>query len=226
MAVVSQPYDRGAKVAAPGDVDASLKEWWVENPWDIVSQGHNLSSYERKRVFLNVRDPRGGRNFLEISTLTGADNDGDGRSVVGADFRKNGQQDLIVRQISGGSVHLYENHFPRRHYLEVTLRGVQKDFGYGHKSTPQALGARLIARVRGQQLVRELYPVNSYMSQAPTVVHFGLGDADRVEELTVRWPSGLEQKLTDLRGDRHILIEEGNNVVETVRPGSRPLVSR
>jgi hypothetical protein len=213
MAVVSQPYDRGARIAAPGDVDPSLKEWWVENPWDIVTKGHNLSSYERNRVYLNVADGKGGRNFLEISTLTGADDDGDGRCVVGADFRNNGQQDLIVRQISGGSVHLYENHFPRRHYLEVSLQGALKDFGYGHKSNRQGIGARLIARVNGRQLVRELYPLNSYVSQAPTVVHFGLGDARRVEELLIRWPSGLEQKLTDLAGDRHIVVEEGNNTV-------------
>ena len=106
MAVVSQPFDRGARIPAPGKVDPSLKEWWVENPWDIASQGHNLSSYERKRIFLNVADPQGGRNFVEISALTGADNDGDGRAVVAGDFRKNGQQDLLVRKISGGSVHL------------------------------------------------------------------------------------------------------------------------
>jgi hypothetical protein len=219
MAVVAQPFDRGAKIPAPGKVDPSLKEWWVENPWDIAAQGKNLSSYERNRAFLNVADPKGGRTFLEISTLTGADSDGDGRCSVAGDFRNNGQQDLLVRQISGGSILFYENRFPRRHYFEVSLRGLMKDFGQGKKSNRLGIGARILATVNGRKMVREMYPLNSFASQAPTVAHFGLGDADRVETLEIRWPSGLVQVLDNLAADRHVVVEEGNSVVETVQPG-------
>ena len=45
---MSQPFDRGSFVAAPGPLDPSLGEFWVENPWDIISRGHNLSAFERK----------------------------------------------------------------------------------------------------------------------------------------------------------------------------------
>ena len=63
LAVVSQPCNRAAKIAAPGEVDKALGEFWVENPWDIIKKGHNLSAFERNRVFLNVR----GRDFLDIT---------------------------------------------------------------------------------------------------------------------------------------------------------------
>jgi len=53
----------------------------------------------------------------------------------------------------------------------------------------------------------------------PNVVHFGLGDAPRVEKLSIFWPSGLKQELTDLEGDRQIVVEEGGDAVETVTPG-------
>ena len=75
---MSQPFDRGASVPAPGTVDKSLGEFWVNNSWDIVDKGHNFSAYERKASFLNVQ----GKDFLDISYVTGADSDGDGRSVV------------------------------------------------------------------------------------------------------------------------------------------------
>jgi hypothetical protein len=211
---VSQPSARGARVAAPGKLDPRLGEFWVENPWDIIQKGHNLSAYERKRVFLNVPGDIRGRDFLDISFLTGADNDGDGRSVVAGDFRNNGQLDLVVRQVGGGPVLLYENHFPKRHYLEVSLRG--------RKSNRQGIGARLIAWVNGRQLVREQYPLNSYRSQMPNIVHFGLGDARKVDRLTIRWPSGVQQELTDLAADRHIAVAEGNGgntAVQTIVPG-------
>jgi hypothetical protein len=187
-----------------------LKEFWVEKPWDIIQYGHNLSSLERKRTFLNA----GGKNFVDISYLSGADSDGDGRCVVGGDFGNNGRIDLVVRQVGGGPLLLYENQFPQRHYLEVSLRG--------RRSNRLGIGARLTARVRGQNLVRELYPLNSYRSQMPNRVHFGLGDAERVERLAIRWPSGKEQLFTDVAGDRHILVDEEENTqqaIQTVMPG-------
>jgi len=206
-------------VPAPRKADPSLKEWWTENEFDIVKKGHNLSAYERKRVFLNVKGPDGGRNFVEVSGVSGADNEGDGRCVVAGDFRHAGQLDLVLRQSGGGPVVLYENRFPRRHYLEVSLRGAMKEYEPGRRSNRLGVGARLTAVVNGQPLVRELYPLNSFRSQMPNVVHFGLGDAERVERLTILWPSGLRQELTDLAGDRHIVVDEGADAVETVQPG-------
>jgi enediyne biosynthesis protein E4 len=206
---VSQPCDRTCEVQLPVELDHSLGEFWVSNPWQIVAFGHNLSSFERNRAYLNVK----GENFLEISHLSGADSDGDGRSVVAADFWNRGQMDLIVRQAGGGALMLYENRFPKKHYLEVSLRG--------HKSNRQGIGARLVATVKGQQIVRELYPANSYLSQSPSMVHFGLGDCETVESLTIRWPSGKEQVLKNLKGDRHILIDENQDEsgIKTIIPG-------
>jgi hypothetical protein len=187
-----------------------LGEFWVTNPWDIVEKGHNLSAYERKRAFLNV----GGKDFLDISYLTGADSDGDGRSVVAGDFRNDGRLDLVVRQVGGGPVLLFENQFPKAHYLTVSLRGTA--------SNRLGVGARLTATVRGRELYRELYPHNSFRSQMPSRLHFGLGDAIKVDRLTVRWPSGAVQTLGDLAADRHVVITEGRtgaDAVETVIPG-------
>jgi hypothetical protein len=170
---------------------------------------------------MNVRGDNGERNFVDISHLTGADNDGDGRAIVAGDFRNNGQQDLVLRQSGGGPLLLYENHFPRRHYLKVSLRGrhdpAAKSPSKG--SNRLGIGARLVAIVNGQQIVREMYPLNSFRSQMPNIVHFGLGDAQKVEKLKIRWPSGLEQELTDLQANRHIVVEEGSATVETVTPG-------
>jgi hypothetical protein len=219
---VSQPTNRGARVAAPGKVDTTLGEFWVENPWDIVKEGHNLSAFERKRIYLNVPAAGGGspalgtRDFVDVSYLTGADNDGDGRSVIAGDLRNNGQLDLIIRQSGGGPLIIYENHFPRRHYLEVSLRGT--------KSNRLGIGARLVATVKGQPIVREQYPANSFRSQMPNIVHFGLGDASRLDKLVIQWPSGEKQELTNLTGDRHIIVEEGKSgadAVETVVPGQQ-----
>lgn len=207
---MSQPCDRSAEVAQPGDLDESLKEFWSENPWDIASDGHNLSSFERNRTWFNLQ----GTSFVDLSFLSGTDSDGDGRGVVAGDFRGTGQMDMIVRQISGGPLHLYENQMPPRHYLTVSLRGVT--------SNRLGIGARLVAEVGGRQLVRELYPSDGFRAQMPSRVHFGLGDASSMDRLTIRWPGGEEQVLSDVVADRHILVTEGRTgaaAVETVIPG-------
>jgi len=213
--VVARPFNRRAKISAPGKVDPDLGEFWVDNPWHIVNHGHNLSNHERQRFYLNA----GGGGFFDLSFLSGADAEGDGRAVVAADFRNNGQLDLIVRKVGGGPITVYENQFqdpkaPPRNYLEVSLRG--------RKSNRLGIGARLTAEVKGRSIYRDMYPVNSYKSQMPSRVHFGLKDADRVERLTIRWPSGEVQVLTGLAADRHIVVEEGKEgaaAVETVVPG-------
>jgi hypothetical protein len=207
---VSQPCDRSACITAPGKVDQSLGEFWVENPWQIVAQGRNLSAFERDRTWLNF----GGKAFLDVSFLGGMDNDGDGRCVVAGDFRNNGRMEVLVQQSGGGALLLFENNFPQRNYLRVSLRG--------RRSNRLGIGARLTALVGGQQLVRELYPLNSFRSQMPSEVHFGLADADKVDRLTIRWPSGKTQVLTDLRANAHIVIDEGKDgaaAVETIVPG-------
>ena len=69
---MSQPCNRGADVPLPGKLDPGLKEFWVTNPFQIASAGQNLSAFERNRMFLNVR----GEAFVDVSHLSGADNDG------------------------------------------------------------------------------------------------------------------------------------------------------
>lgn len=207
---MSQPFNRSARIDAPGKLDKKLGEFWVENPWDITGAGHNLSAFERNRAYLNV----GGTDFLDISYLSGADNDGDSRAVVAADFRNIGRQDLVLRQVGGGPLTIYENRFDTGHYLKVSLRGT--------KSNRQGIGARMTAIVGGRQVVRDMYPVNSFQSQAPSIVQFGLGESENVDKLVIRWPSGEEQVLVDLAGDRQIVVEEGlpqDQAVETVVPG-------
>ncbi len=208
MAVVSQPFDRAAVCSAPASPDLELGEFWEEDPWTIAFR-HNLSGFERNRTFLNLGD----RQFADISYVTGADSDGDGRSVVAADFRCNGQMDLLVRQAGGGPLLLFENHFPKKNYLKVSLRGSE--------SNSLGIGARLTATLGERQLVRELFPSNTFHSQAASFVHFGLGKATTIEKLTVRWPSGKTHELLKVAGNRHILVDEASGTIEAVTPGTQ-----
>ena len=180
-----------------------------------MREGHNLSAFERNRTFLNV----GGKHFIDVSYLTSADSQGDGRAVVAGDFRNTGQMDLAVRQIGGGPFLLFENRFPKRNYLKISLLG--KD------SNRLGIGARIIAQVGDLKITREMFPVNSYQSQAAAIVHIGLNQATAVDRLDIRWPSGEAYSFKNVRGNRHILVREAHkhdaSAITTVVPGQTML---
>ena len=184
--------------------DERLKDWWVENPWQIAAKGKSLSGYERNRVYLNSR----AEEFFEISGLTGADSDGDARAVVASDLNDDGMEDVIVRQAGGGSFLIFENRFPKAHWLRVSLRS--------KKSNTLGIGARVVAEVGGQKVVRELYPYNGYKAQGPAHVHLGLGKASVIDRLTITWPSGAVQELRNVAPDRHLRISEGEAEFATI----------
>ena len=181
----------------PGPANAEARESWVGNPWLYHDAKKNLSAFERNRVYLNHQ----GSEFFDISFLTNADSDGDGRSAVPCDINNDGMMDLLVRQVGGGPVLVFENRFPFQHWLKVSLRGT--------KSNSLGIGSRLVADVGSQQIVRELYPANTFQSQAPCYVHFGLGESTEIDRLTIRWPSGTTQVLEHVPADQHIEVFEG-----------------
>ena len=64
-----------------------------------------------------------------------------------------------------------------------------------------------------------------YLSSQTQLVHFGLGDAERVEVLRVRWPSGRVQVFKDLPANRRLHIVEGKATLKEVQLNSPRLLS-
>lgn len=193
---MAQPYNQSESHPALGKLDHEHGEFWMRNPWDDSNE--NLSAYERNRVLWNL----GGQQFADISHLTTADLDSDSRAVAVGDFNQDGMPDVIVQSVGGGPLRVFENQWPHRHWLRVSLRGT--------KSNRLGLGARLKLEAGGRVQWRELYPVMSYRSQLPSSVLFGLGDAEHVDRLTVYWPSGEVQNVEQMPVNRRVRITEGD----------------
>jgi hypothetical protein len=195
---VTQPLDRTASIPRLGEVDSEAGEFWIENPFQIAASGMNLSAFERNCLFLNID----GESFVDASFSSVADIDSDSRSVIAADFDRDGTSDLLVRSDGGGPLRLFLNRIPDRgHSVRFKLQGTT--------SNRPAIGARFVAKVGEQQIVRDLFPPNGFMGQGPTELLLGLGESKQIDELSVRWPTGNVQHFKDIPVESVISITEG-----------------
>jgi hypothetical protein len=89
----------------------------------------------------------------------------------------------------------------------------------GRRANRSALGARVVARVGGRTLIREVRGASSYLSMCDPRVHLGLGGASSVDELTIYWPGSKPQVIRGLEAGRHYRVVEGQRPVPYV-PGA------
>ena len=111
------------------------------------------------------------------------------RGVALADFNGDGGLDIFV-VVQDGADHLYRNREFNGNWLAIRPRAT--------RSSPDAIGTRFEIAFEGAAATREITGGASYLSQDALTAAFGLGDADRVDTLTVRWPSGIAQRLRNI----------------------------
>jgi hypothetical protein len=151
---------------------------------------------------------RGDGTFENVTTTSGPGLEivESTRGLAVADLDRDGDLDLILTNIDAVPNVLRNEGGNRRAWIEVRLTGR----GANH----DAVGARLVLEAAGHRQTREVNPFGSYQSQSGYAVHFGLGDADTVDRLTIRWPSGTERTFTDLPARRWVTIDEQRGILE------------
>jgi enediyne biosynthesis protein E4 len=80
----------------------------------------------------------------------------------------------------------------------------------GTRSNRDAIGARVRVMTRDGSQWQEVRSGGSYYSQNDLRLHFGLGDAQAIERVEVRWPNGQEEAWMDLAINRYHTLTEGS----------------
>lgn len=152
------------------------------------------------RLFRN----NGNGTFSDRASAAGveAKKGGRGSDATFVDYNNDGFLDLFVCNGAGatyGPYILYRNEGNGNNWLEVALTGQQ--------SNRDGIGAKLILTAEHRTQFRE-YTEQHYMAQNHIPVHFGLPHATIVDSLTIKWPSGITQTLTNIPINQLITVTE------------------
>jgi hypothetical protein len=124
-----------------------------------------------------------------------------GRGSAVADVDGDGALDLFIVDLDGRA-RLFRNRIGAQHsWIEIAPRS-----GDDGRSV---LGTK-VRLTSGGRTQTQWYQVSaSYASGSLVPLHFGLGDADRAEEIEIVWPGGVKQTLRGLPARRAYAIRPG-----------------
>jgi hypothetical protein len=137
------------------------------------------------------------------------------RGAAFGDFDNDGDIDVVVNTV---------NDFPQLLRCDSRLgNNWLKIKTIGTKSNRTGIGARLRCvthppgETKPHQQIDEVRSGGSYISQNDLRVHFGIGKAEKVELLEIRWPSGAVDTLKDVTPNQMIVVKEGEGIVRSVK---------
>ncbi|RMH87358.1 MAG: T9SS C-terminal target domain-containing protein, partial [Calditrichaeota bacterium] len=133
-----------------------------------------------------------------------------------------GHLDLFVTNgdVSPQNNFLYQNTgiYHVNHWLGIKLVGT--------RSNRSAIGATVWvgSNVNGvwRWQTRSVLGQTGYNAQMPGELHFGLGEAGRVDSLVIHWPSGIIQPVAPVPADQVLVIEEDSTITGVPSPGASP----
>jgi hypothetical protein len=138
-----------------------------------------------------------------------------GRALAVGDLDNDGRADVLLACLDEPLIYLH-NSTAGGHWLTLRLEGTA--------SNRDAAGARVEATAGGRTQVVWRSGGGSYQASGDPRLHFGLGSAERIETLAIRWPSGRVDRHADLPANAAYLICEGESTPRHL-PGFEPIRS-
>ena len=204
-------------IARPGKPFVSFGVKWLDydnDGWpDLLFANGNVDNHidilfpeQRFREPMLALHNIGGKRFVDESALLGPAIKRPiiGRGLATGDFDNDGRIDVLVMNSDGQPLLLHNEGGKVGNWIGLSLVGT------GH-SNRDAYGALVRVRAGGRVQLKQVQSAGSYLSASDKRLLFGLGTATHIEEITVTWPDGRNEKIAPLPPGRYYTLRESQN---------------
>ena len=186
-----------------GDLDLFVANGHVYPVVDNYDLGTSYAQYNL--LFENL----GNGKFAEVSALSGS-----GfavkkvsRGAALGDYDDDGDVDILVLNVDDTPTLLCNDGGNQKRWLKISTIGT--------KSNRDGIGARIEVTTGSLIQIREVMCGISFLSQSDLRVHFGLGEAEKVDRMEILWPSGVVQEFRDLSVNQWVIVSEEEGILRT-----------
>jgi len=189
-----------SEIAGIGDLGMGWGIVWVDYNNDgfqdiYIANDSNFSPYSNK-LYHN----KGNGEFIEISQDSPLHSFYGGYGSAIADFNMDGGMDIFLANLNGAGNQLFMNTAPENNWIKFKVRGTT--------SNADGIGAKVQLKVGESYYIDEVHAGSGYASQSSSLLHFGIGQKEMVEELTITWPGGFQEIYPDLEANQYYLLTE------------------
>ncbi|MFT6134981.1 MAG: hypothetical protein ACJAZM_001475 [Cyclobacteriaceae bacterium] len=168
---------------------------------DIYLANHQFISSRPNMLYQND----GGGSFPVISSNTNIESPYASFGTASADVNNDGNVDIFVANWGTTAVNqLFVN--DNQENNSVLIKAV------GTVSNASAIGTTITIKAGGSTQMDQITGATGYASQNSLILHFGLGEFDRIDEMSIKWPSGIQESYTDLPVNKYFTVTEEENI--------------
>jgi hypothetical protein len=166
---------------------------------------------QRKLLYRNLRN--GKFEDVSLNAGPGISAPSASRGCAFGDFDNDGDLDFVVNCVNALPQLIRCDSSTKNNWIKIRTIGT--------KSNRSGIGARITCVTRLSKdekphtQIDEVRSGGGYYSQNDLRVHFGIGAAEKVELLEVRWPSGQIDSLKDLKPNQLYYVTEGKGITRS-----------
>ena len=193
-----------------------LLDIFLVNSGTLANPMHAPETFDRQnpRNWNRLYRQNADGSFTDVTKEAGLANAGDGNYGMGVavgDYDNDGDIDVLVLNMNDPPSLLRNDGGNKNNWIKIKLIGTH--------CNRTAIGARVRVAVGSHVQMDEVHSGGSVMSQSDLRLHFGVGDAKKIDLLEVKWPTTWKiEKFADVEVNRFLTIKEGVGITKKTAP--------
>jgi len=192
--------------------------------WPDILQvnGHVYSDIDHFNVGETFKNPRvvyknlGNGQFKDVSAEMGSgiSERFSSRGAAFGDYDNDGGMDALILNMNDLPSLLHNTGGNKQNWIKLKLLGT--------RCNRTAIGARVRVLVGSHAQIDEVHSGSSVMSQSDLRLHFGIGGAETVDLIEIKWPTTQKtEQYMNVKANQILTIREGTGIVSTPKYRSK-----